>query len=103
MMYERLTRRLRRMAESPHLISNQSDKDQIAFAAHVIEKHLQKVAAPAPRVSGPIIFKAQKEGPEQVVRPCSRDHRALWLSGYIVLSCSKCIGSVTQLKQAADG
>ncbi|WP_449408018.1 hypothetical protein [Microbacterium maritypicum] len=43
-----------------------------------------------PRVGSPIIFRAQKDGPEHIVRPCSGDHRALWLSGYIILSCTKC-------------
>jgi hypothetical protein len=43
-----------------------------------------------PRVGDPIIFRAQKEGPEHTVRPCSGKHRVLWLSGYIILSCSKC-------------
>ncbi len=43
-----------------------------------------------PKVSDPIIFRAQKNGPEHTVNPCSARHRELWLSGYIVLSCSKC-------------
>ena len=43
-----------------------------------------------PRVGSPIIFRAQADGPEHVVRPCSGRHREHWLSGYIVLSCRKC-------------
>lgn len=46
--------------------------------------------APKPRVSSPIIFRAQKDGPEHVAEPCSGRHRELWLSGYVVLSCKKC-------------
>ena len=43
-----------------------------------------------PLVGSPIIFRAQKEGPEHVVNPCTGYHRALWLAGYIILSCTKC-------------
>lgn len=46
--------------------------------------------APKPRVSSPIIFRAQKDGPEHVVEPCSGRHREYWLSGYVVVSCKKC-------------
>lgn len=44
-----------------------------------------------PKVGDPIIFRAQKDGLEHTVRPCSGRHRELWLSGYIVLSCTKCV------------
>jgi hypothetical protein len=43
-----------------------------------------------PRVGDPIIFRAQKDGPEHTVYPCSGNHRALWLDRYIILSCRKC-------------
>ncbi len=43
-----------------------------------------------PKVSDPIVFRAQKDGPEHVVRPCSSRHRAMWLSNYIILSCGRC-------------
>lgn len=43
-----------------------------------------------PKVSDPIVFQAQKDGPEHVVRPCSGRHREMWLSNYIVLSCGRC-------------
>jgi hypothetical protein len=50
-----------------------------------------------PKVGDPIVFRAQKEGPEQVVRPCNGNHRAYWLEGYIVLSCRRCISTITLL------
>lgn len=56
------------------------------------------VRAPRPKVGSPIIFRAQKDGPERVVRPCSGAHRELWLGGYIILSCTKC----TQTIELAD-
>lgn len=43
-----------------------------------------------PKVSDPIVFRAQKDGPEHVVRPCSGRHREMWLSNYIILSCGRC-------------
>lgn len=45
-------------------------------------------------VSDPVIFRAQPDGPERVVRPCSRKHREYWLAGYIVLSCRKCTSTI---------
>lgn len=45
---------------------------------------------PKPRVSDPIIFRAQANGPEHVARPCCMKHRTYWLSGYLILSCKKC-------------
>lgn len=52
---------------------------------------------PKPKVGDPIIFRAMPTTPERVVRPCSGKHRHYWLAGYLVLSCSKCIGSLTYL------
>jgi len=62
---------------------------------------MNTVRAPKPRVGSPIIFQAQREGPEHVVRPCSGRCRELWLAGYIVLSCKKC--TQTLEKVGADG
>lgn len=50
-----------------------------------------------PRVGSPIVFHAQKDGPERVVTPCSGAHRELWLGNYIVLSCPKCTKSIRLL------
>lgn len=41
-----------------------------------------------PLVSEPVVRRINGHGFE--VRPCSGMHRALWLSGYVVLSCSRC-------------
>jgi hypothetical protein len=38
---------------------------------------------PKPKVGDPIVFRAQKDGPEHVVRPCSGRDRELWLRGYV--------------------
>lgn len=57
------------------------------------------VRAPKPRVSSPIIFRAQRDGPELVVRPCSGRHRELWLSGYMVLSCKKCTDTLEKVEE----
>lgn len=53
--------------------------------------------APRPKVGSPIVFRAQKDGPERVVRPCTGRHREYWLGGYIVLSCNKCTATITLL------
>ncbi len=50
-----------------------------------------------PRVGSPVVFRAQKDGPEFVVSPCSGKHRALWLARYVVLSCPKCNASLRKL------
>lgn len=41
-------------------------------------------------VVDPIIIRPVKDGPEFVVRPCTRKHREMTLSGWLVLSCTKC-------------
>lgn len=56
---------------------------------------------PKPRVGDPIVFRAQPNGSEHVARPCSARHRAHWLSGYIVLSCSKCV--IEKIEQTSPG
>ena len=50
-----------------------------------------------PRVGSPIIFRAQKDGPEFVVKPCTGQHRDLWLAGYVILSCKKCNRRISRL------
>lgn len=52
---------------------------------------------PKPKVGDPIIFRAQPDGPERMVRPCSGKHREYWLAGYIVASCRKCTDSLRML------
>lgn len=56
---------------------------------------------PKPKVGDPIIFRVQPDGPERVVRPCSKGHRELWLSGYVVASCSKCCGTLAVFPDSA--
>lgn len=50
-----------------------------------------------PQVGSPIIFRAKKDGPERIVRPCTGKHREYWLGGYIILSCRKCTATITLL------
>ena len=50
-----------------------------------------------PRVGSPVVFRAQKDGPEFVVSPCNGKHRTLWLARYVVLSCSKCNATLRKL------
>ena len=54
-----------------------------------------------PRIGSPIVFRAQKGGPEFVVSPCSSRHRTLWLARYVVLSCSKCNATLRNLEDEA--
>ena len=53
--------------------------------------------AERPRVGSPVVFRAETDGPEFVVTPCSGKHRKLWLSRYVVLSCPKCNASLRKL------
>jgi len=58
--------------------------------------------APKPRVGSPILFRAESDGPERRVNPCSGRHRKLWLAGYVVASCPKCMCTVEMFEEAAD-
>lgn len=58
--------------------------------------------AEAPRVGSPIVFRAQKDGPEFVVNPCSGKHRTLWLGGYVILSCRKCNATIVKHAPETD-
>lgn len=48
-----------------------------------VEQHGRPASIRAP-------FSATINGNRFTVTPCSGAHRAYWLSGYVVLSCSKC-------------
>lgn len=54
---------------------------------------------PRRKVSDPIYLPGSKLEHELVVRPCSTKHRGYFLSGALVLSCSKC--SLERIELAA--
>ncbi len=49
---------------------------------------------PKPKIGDPIIFRPTPTSDERLVRPCSGKHRDYWLSGYMVVSCRKCIDTL---------
>lgn len=57
---------------------------------------------PKPKVGDPIIFRQMPSSDERVIRPCSGKHREYWLSGYMVLSCLKCMATLVHLDPASS-
>lgn len=77
---------------------------EVEFPRHVrrlAETALEAIAperAEPPRVGSPVVFRAEKSGPEFVVYPCSGKHRTLWLARYVVLSCTTCNATLRKLE-----